>query len=78
MITMTIMMIVIETIVLNTKDLLEDFLRLIRLSGVLHVNKVRIVFALFVIRERRVVADPIVANLEVLQILQRCHYNSES
>ena len=78
MITMTIMMIVIETIVLNTKDLLEDFLRLIRLSGVLHVNKVRIVFAFLVIRERRVVADPIVTNLEVLQILQRCHYNSES
>ena len=75
---MTIMIIVIETIVLNTKDLLEDFLRLIRLSGVLHVNKVRIVFAFLVIRERRVVADPIVTNLEVLQILQRCHYNSES
>ena len=73
MITMTIMMIVIETIVLNTKDLLEDFLRLIRLSGVLHVNKVRIVFALFVIRERRVVADPIVTNLEIINIVILLH-----
>ena len=49
-------------------DLLEDFLRLIRLSGVLHVNKVGIVFALFVISERRVVADPIVPNLEAIYI----------
>merc|ERR1719397_1026506 len=45
--------------------LVEDFLRLIRLSGVLHVNKVRIVFALLVIRERRVVANPIVTNRPV-------------
>ena len=51
------------------KDLLEHFLRLIRLSGVLHVNKVRIVFALFLIGERRVIADAIVANLEMLYIL---------
>ena len=49
-------------------DLLEDFLRLICLSGVLHVNKVGIVFALFIISERRVVADPIVPNLEAIHI----------
>ena len=51
------------------KNLLEHFLRLICFSGVLHVNKVRIVFALFLIGERRVIADAIVANLEMLYIL---------
>ena len=50
-------------------NLLEDFLRLVCLSGVLHVDKVRIVFALFLIRERRVVADPIVPNLKAMYVL---------
>ena len=51
------------------EDLLENFLRLVRLSGVLHVDKVGIVFALFLIRERRVVADPIVPNLKAMYVL---------
>ena len=51
------------------RDLLEDFLRLIRLSSILHVDKVRIVFALFVVGERRVVADPIVPNLKEIFII---------
>ena len=68
------MMMMMQMIVMAIKvwklwpDLLEDFLRLIRLSGILHVNKVGIVFALFVIGERRVVADPIVPNLEAIYI----------
>ena len=51
------------------EDLLENFLRLVRLSGVLHVDKVGIVFALLLIRERRVVADPIVPNLKAMYVL---------
>ena len=60
------------------KDLLEHFLRLIRLSGVLHINKVRIVLALFLIGERRVIADAIVANLEMLYILNQIDDTSQS
>ena len=51
------------------KDLLEHFLRLIRFSSVFHINEVRIVFALFLIGERRIIADAIVANLEMIYIL---------
>ena len=50
------------------EDLLENFLRLVRLSGVLHVDKVGIVFALLLIRERRVVADPIVPHLKAIYV----------
>ena len=58
-----------KVMAIKKRDLLEDFLRLVRLSRVLHVDKVRVVFALFLIRERRVVADPIVPNLKAMYVV---------
>ena len=48
----------------SQKNSLKNFLWLISLPGVLHVDKVRVVFALLVVGERGVVADPIVSHLD--------------
>ena len=51
-------------IVNRKKNSLKNFLWLISLSGVLHVDEVRVVFAFLVVGERGVVADPIVSHLD--------------
>ena len=57
-----ILMVVV--IIVNKKNSLKNFLWLISLPGVLHVDKVRVVFAFLVVGERGVVADPIVSHLD--------------
>ena len=48
----------------SKKNSLKNFLWLISLPSVLHVDEVRVVFALLVVGERGVVADPIVSHLD--------------
>ena len=47
------------------KNSLKNFLWLISLPGVVHVDEVRVVFALLVVGERGVVTDPIVSHLDL-------------
>ena len=54
----------VVVIIVNKKNSLKNFLWLISLPGVLHVDKVRVVFAFLVVGERGVVADPIVSHLD--------------
>ena len=51
-------------IVNRKKNSLKNFLWLISLPSVLHVDEVRVVFAFLVVGERGVVADPIVSHLD--------------
>ena len=55
---------VVVIIVNRKKNSLKNFLWLISLPGVLHVDEVGVVFALLVVGERGVVADPIVSHLD--------------
>ena len=55
---------VVVIIVNRKKNSLKNFLWLISLPSVLHVDEVRVVFALLVVGERGVVTDPIVSHLD--------------